>query len=85
MGIVSKEQRKITNYLLTHIIELAKKHDGLIEPDEGTELIMLKCIGIGFSLGEAYSLTETDWHWRKRLSKAFEIVALKGNPDEYNN
>lgn len=77
MDIISEEHEKILNFLLPEVIELAKKHDNLIEPDFVTQQIMLRCIGVGFSLGVAYNQTLTDKKWRERLSDAFKIVAEK--------
>ena len=74
MGLVSEEQGEVARFLLLEVIELAKEHDGLSEPDEGTQQVMLRCIGVGFSLGEAYNQTPITLHWRERLSKAFRIV-----------
>ena len=74
MSLVSEEQEAIARFLLPEIIELAKEHDNLIAPDKGTEQIMLRCIGVGFSLGMAYKETSNDLPWRKRLSEAFKIV-----------
>ncbi len=74
MSIISAEHETIARFLLPEIIELAKKYDDLIEPDKGTQQIMLRCIGVGFSLGVAYNQTDTAYPWRTRLSKAFAIV-----------
>lgn len=78
MNIISEEHEAISNLLLPEVIELAKKHDDLVEPDVVTERIMLRCIGVGFSLGVAYNQTLTDKHWRERLSDAFKILAKGG-------
>ena len=78
MGIISEEQA-IANFLLLKVIELAKKYDGLVEPDDVTQRIMIKCIGVGFSLGVAYNQTSTDKNWRERLSDSFKIVAKGGD------
>jgi len=77
--LISKEHEKISNFLLPEVIELAKKHDGLVEPDDVTQRIMIRCIGVGFSLGVAYNQTSTDKNWRDRLSDAFKIVAKGGD------
>ena len=74
MGLVSAEQEAIARFLLPNVIVLAKEHDGLAEPDKETQQIMLRCIGVGFSLGEAYNQAPPTLLWRERLSKAFEIV-----------
>ena len=78
--MISEEHGTIANFLLPEIIELAKKHDGLVEPDQGTQQVMLRCIGVGFSLGAAYNQTDTAYPWRTRLSKAFEVVEREANP-----
>ena len=78
MGIIS-EEKAIANFLLLEVIELAKKYDGLVEPDDVTQRIMIRCIGVGFSLGVAYNQTSTDKNWRDRLSDAFKIVAKGGD------
>lgn len=77
MGLISEEQEMIAKFLLPEIMELAKKHDGLIEPDKGTQQVMLRCFGVGFSLGVAYNQTSTIFSWRTRLSNAFAIVKGK--------
>jgi len=74
MAIISDEHIEIANFLLPYVIDLAKTHDGLVEPDEATEKIMLRCFGVGFSLGVAFNKTPETFHWRKRLDKAFEIM-----------
>lgn len=74
MGLVSEEHEEIARFLLPEIIELAQKHDGLVEPDKGTQQVMLRCLGTGFSLGAAYNQTSTKYPWRERLSDAFKIV-----------
>ena len=78
MNIISEEHGEISNFLLPEIIELAKEHDNLVEPDVVTQQIMLRCIGVSFSLGVAYNQTATDKQWRDRLSDAFKIVAKGG-------
>lgn len=75
--VVTEEHETIAKFLLPAIVELAKKHDGLIEPDKGTQQVMLRCIGVGFSLGVAYNQTSTVYPWRVRLSDAFKIVKGK--------
>ena len=79
MNIISKEHEKISNFLLPEVIELAKEHDDLVEPDNVTQRIMLRCIGVGFSLGVAYNQTSIDNQWRERLNDAFKIVAKGGD------
>ena len=69
MDIIPEEHDAIVKFLLPEIIELAKKHDGLIEPDDITQRIMIRCIGVGFSLGVAYNQTSTEKQWRERLSE----------------
>ena len=76
--MITEEHETISKFLLPDIIELAKKHDGLIEPDRETRQVMLRCIGVGFSLGVAYNQTSVNNQWRKRLSDAFKIVAKGG-------
>lgn len=78
MGINSEKHEALAIFLLPEIIKLAKKHDGLVEPDRVTQRIMLRCIGVGFSLGVAYNQTLPDKHWRDRLSEAFKIVGKGG-------
>ncbi len=79
MGIISEEHEAISKFLLPQIIELAKTHDDLVEPDTVTRQIMLRSIGVGFSLGVAYNQTSADSPWRDRLSEAFKIAAKGGN------
>ena len=74
MNIISEEHEAITKFLLPEVIEFAKKHDDLVEPDIVTQRILLKFLGVGFSLGVAYNQTTTDKEWRERLSDAFKIV-----------
>jgi len=78
MRILSEEDGVIAEFLLPEIIELAEKYDNLIEPDRATRQIMLRCIGLSFSLGVAYNQTSVNKQWRKRLSDAFKIVAKGG-------
>ena len=65
-------------FLLPEVIELAKEYDGLAEPDRVTQQIMLRCLGVGFSLGVVYNKTSTDKHWRERVSDAFKIIKKGG-------
>ena len=74
MGIISEEHETISRFLLPEVIELAKKHDDLVEPDDGTRQILLRFLGVGFNLGAAYNQTSTDKQWRDRLSDAFKIA-----------
>ena len=74
MGIISAENEAISKFLLPEVIELAKKHDNLVEPDSATQQILLRFLGVGFSLGEAYNQTSTGKPWRERLSDAFKIL-----------
>ena len=74
MRLISEEHEAISNFLLPEVMELAKKHDGLAEPDRATQQILLRFLGVGFSLGVAYNQTSTDKEWRERISDAFKIV-----------
>ncbi len=76
--MLPEEHKAVSELLLLEIIELAKKHDNLVEPDSRTRQIMLRCIGVSFSLGVAYNQTSANNQWRKRLSDAFKIVAKGG-------
>ncbi len=78
MKTLPEEHQAISELLLIEIIELAKKHDNLIEPNSETRQIMLRCIGVSFSLGVAYNQTPTNNQWRERLSDAFKIIAKGG-------
>ena len=78
MNMLSEEHKAISELLLPEIIELAEKYDNLVEPDRATRQIMLRCIGVSFSLGVAYNQTSSNNQWRKRLSDAFKIVAKGG-------
>lgn len=72
--IVPDSHDEIIRILLPNIIELAKQHDGLVEPDEATERIMVRAIGCGFTLGVAYAETNKNDKIRERLSQAFAII-----------
>lgn len=74
LEIMPDSHEEIVRILLPNIIELAEKHDGLIEPDEVTEQIILGAIGCGFTIGVAYAGTNKDDKPRERLSQAFDII-----------
>ena len=72
------EHDEIINFLLPEVIELAREHDDLIEPDRVTQQILIRFLGVGFNIGVAYNQTSSDKQWRERLSDAFKIVAEGG-------
>ncbi|GAF69155.1 unnamed protein product [marine sediment metagenome] len=78
--MILDSHEEIIRILLPEIIKLAEQHDGLVEPDETTERIMMRAIGCGFTIGVAYGDTNKDDTPRERLSQAFAIIRARQMP-----
>lgn len=65
-GMIPDSHDEIIRILLPNVIELAKQHDDLVEPDEAAERIIMRAIGCGFTIGVAYASTNKNDEPRER-------------------
>lgn len=72
--LLPPEHAEIAEVLLPYALEFAQQHDGLVKPDRETQQIILRCIGMSFSLGVAYGQTDASRPWQKRIHEAFDLI-----------